>query len=137
MPLRAGYEFYARELDLNSGSIASFRRKRHPELFDELIQPFANAGATIHYAPDQTPAGALAFAAQAGMSIVAAFPMHSDELVKEYNMVRRKAGGLGSIAALQLVRARGLSAVRSDRFWNFAAAFDCFKEVQSQPQSVC
>lgn len=121
---------------LSTESIACFRRKRHPWLFDELIQPFAQAGATVHYAPDQTPAGALAFAAQAGMSIVAAFPMHSDELVKDYNMVRRKLGGLGSIAAIQLVRARGLSTVRSDRFWNFAAALDCFDATMPQSRLV-
>lgn len=108
---------------LRSASIASFRRKRHPALFDQVIQPLIDLGGTVHYSPDQSPPGLLAFAAHHDLVVPVGFPMHSDEQLRAAGMVRRRVSGAKPVAALQLVRARGHSTSRCDRFWKFAADF--------------
>jgi len=105
---------------LNGVSLAGFRRKRHPQLFDQLIQPLVNHGANLAFPPDQSPAGTLAFAARRDMITVTSFIQHSDEDVHAAKMVRRSLKDMAPVAALILVRAKDGPTGPSDPLWRFA-----------------
>jgi DNA-binding transcriptional LysR family regulator len=99
--------------------IASFRRRSHPELYQSLIQPLADLGALVSYAPDQSPKGNLAYAAKHQMVIVNSFIQYSDEELASRQMVRRRLS-IDPIVALMLVRAKGMKTAGQVRFWEFA-----------------
>ncbi|AEG50845.1 transcriptional regulator, LysR family [Sphingobium chlorophenolicum L-1] len=105
---------------LTGRSIVAFPRKRHPELYDKLIQPLADIGAVVVNSPDQTPLGMLAYAQMHGACVPVAFPQLSDEELDRHHMVSRPLSGLNATAALLVVRARGDNGV-NDGFWRFAA----------------
>lgn len=116
---------------LRTCAVASFRRKRHPALFDQVIQPLISLGAAIHYAPDQTPGGILAFAGQHGMVVPSGFPMHAEDQIIRNAMVRRKLDLPGPFTSLQLARAAGHSTDRKEQFWAFASSFVTSSDISA------
>jgi len=103
---------------LKGTEIASFRRARHPFLYDRLIQPLIEAGARVVYPPDQTAPGALAYAAEHGLVLPSGVQQYSDDELSRRGMIRRQLAGVGPVAGLLLIRLRASKA--GERFWRFA-----------------